>query len=152
MKISECMSTDVRIARPDDTLETVAQAMAEIDAGVMPVSSDDRLVGMITDRDIAIRGVAQGMGPEDLVRDVMSSDVMYCFEDESVDDVLANMGDIQLRRLPVLNREKRLVGIVSLGDLAKSAVRAKTGSALGDISRKGGRHTQAADGAGLSTR
>lgn len=149
MKIRDCMSTDVRMARPDDSLETVAQTMAEIDAGAMPVSDDERLIGMITDRDIAIRGVAQGMGPEDLVRDVMSTDVMYCFEDDPVEHVLENMGDIQLRRLPVLNREKRLVGIVSLGDLAKTAVRAKTGSALGDISRKGGRHSQTTDGADL---
>lgn len=147
MKIRECMSTDVRIARPDDTLETVAQAMAEIDAGVMPVSDDDRLVGMITDRDIAVRGVAQGLGPEDLVSDVMSKDVKYCFEDETVEQVLNNMGDIQLRRLPVLNRDKRLVGIVSLGDLAKTDVRAKAGTALGDISRKGGLHSQTGDGA-----
>lgn len=150
MKIRECMSTDVRIARPDDTLETAAQAMAEIDAGAMPVGEDDRLVGMITDRDIAVRGVAHGLGPEDLVGDVMSADVMYCFEDEAVEHVLSNMGDMQVRRLPVLNREKRLVGIVSLGDLAKTAVRAKAGTALGDISRKGGLHSQTTDGVGLA--
>ncbi|MBK1867228.1 CBS domain-containing protein [Taklimakanibacter albus] len=150
MKIRECMSTDVRIARPDDTLETVALAMAEIDAGVMPVSEDDRLVGMITDRDIAVRGVAHGLGPEDLVGDVMSTEVMYCFEDEAVEQVLNNMGDIQIRRLPVLNRDKRLVGIVSLGDLAKTDVRAKTGTTLGDISRKGGLHSQTTDGIGLA--
>lgn len=150
MKIRECMSTDVRIAGPDDTLETVALAMAEIDAGVMPVSDDDRLVGMITDRDIVVRGVAHGLGPEDLVGDVMSTDVLYCFEDEVVEHVLNNMGDIQIRRLPVLNREKRLVGIVSLGDLAKTGGRAKAGTALGDISRKGGRHSQTTDGIGLA--
>lgn len=147
MKIRDCMSADVRIARPDDTLESVAQAMAEIDAGVMPVRDGDRLVGMITDRDIAVRGVAKGLGPEDRVSAVMSKDVMYCFEDETVEQVLNNMGDIQLRRLPVLDRDKRLVGIVSLGDLAKIAVRAKTGTTLGDISRKGGRHSQTANGA-----
>jgi CBS domain-containing protein len=143
------MSTDVRIARPDDTLETVALAMAEIDAGIMPVGDDDQLVGMITDRDIVVRGMAHGLGPEDLVADVMSPDVLYCFEDEAVEHVLNNMGDIQIRRLPVLNREKRLVGIVSLGDLAKTRVRTKTGTTLGDISRKGGLHSQTTDGVGL---
>lgn len=149
MRISECMSTDVKIASPDDTVESVARTMAEIDAGAIPVGDNDRLVGMITDRDIAIRGIAQGLGPDAPVRDVMSTDVKFCFEDEETGHVLKNMGDIQLRRLPVLNREKRLVGIVSLGDLAKTSGRAKTGDALGDISRKGGSHSQTLDGGGL---
>lgn len=146
MKISECMTTDVKMARPDDTLESVARTMAEIDAGAIPVANDDRLVGMITDRDITVRGVAQGLGPDDAVGDVMSLDVMYCFDDEEVEDVLRNMGDIQLRRLPVVNRAKQLVGIVSLGDLARSGAESNTGTALGDISRKGGLHSQTTDG------
>lgn len=142
MKIKDCMSSDVHLASPDDTIRTAAEAMAEIDAGVIPVSENDRLVGMITDRDIAIRAVAQGRGPDAKVADVMSRDVKYCYEDEDTDHVLANMGDIQVRRLPVLSREKRLVGIVSLGDLAMKAARAKAGDALGDISRPGGSHNQ----------
>lgn len=147
MKISECMTTEVKMARPDDTLESAARGMAEIDAGAMPVASGDRLVGMVTDRDMAVRGIAQGLGPDAKVRDVMSGEVKYCYEDDDVEEVLANMGDVQLRRLPVLSREKRLVGIVSLGDLAKTGARAKTGTALGDITRKGGHHSQTLGGA-----
>jgi CBS domain-containing protein len=136
------MSANVHLAAPGDTIQKAAAAMAKIDAGSIPVSEDDRLVGMITDRDIAIRAVAAGRGPDARVGDVMSRDVKYCYEDETVEHVLANMGDIQVRRLPVLNKEKRLVGIVSLGDLAMTGERAKTGHALGDISRRGGSHSQ----------
>jgi CBS domain-containing protein len=142
MKIRDCMSTDVHLASPSDTIQEAALMMAEIDAGALPVSDKDRLVGMITDRDIAVRGVADGRGPDAAVGEVMSHEVKYCYDDEDVEEVLANMGDIQLRRLPVLNRNKRLVGIVSLGDLALTGARAKTGQALGDISRPGGNHTQ----------
>jgi CBS domain-containing protein len=142
MKIRDCMSTDVHLASPDDTIQEAALMMAEIDAGALPVSDKDMLVGMITDRDIAVRGVADGRGPDAAVAEVMSHEVKYCYDDEDVEEVLANMGDIQLRRLPVLNRNKRLVGIVSLGDLALTGARAKTGQALGDISRPGGNHTQ----------
>jgi CBS domain-containing protein len=142
MKIRECMSTDVLLASPDDTIQEAALMMAEIDAGALPVSEKDRLVGMITDRDIAVRAVAEGRGPDAPVAEIMSHDVKYCYDDEETEDVLANMGDIQLRRLPVVNRNKRLVGIVSLGDLALTGARAKTGQALGDISRPGGEHTQ----------
>ena len=142
MKIRDCMSSDVHLANPGDSIQSAAATMAEIDAGSVPVSENDRLVGMITDRDIAIRAVAAGHGPDARVKDVMSSDVKYCYEDEDIERVLANMGDIQVRRLPVLNREKRLVGIVSLGDLAMTSARSKTAEALGDISRPGGSHNQ----------
>ncbi len=142
MKIRDCMSTDVLLASPDDTIQEAALMMAEIDAGALPVSEKDKLVGMITDRDIAVRAVAEGRGPDAPVAEIMSRDVKYCYDDEETEDVLANMGDIQLRRLPVVNRNKRLVGIVSLGDLALTGARAKTGQALGDISRPGGEHTQ----------
>lgn len=146
MKIRDCMSTGVQIANPDETIETAARMMAKIDVGAIPVGEDDRLVGMITDRDIAIRAVAEGLGPGTAIRSVMSSDIRYCFEDEDVGHVLKNMGDIQLRRLPVLNREKRIVGIVSLADVAKSGVGAKTGRTLGDITRPGGSHSQKTTG------
>ena len=125
MKVSDCMTSDVRIAAPDQTLREAAQAMARLDAGALPVGENDRLVGMITDRDIAIRGVAMGKGPEASIREVMSTDVKYCFDDEDVEDVLHNMGDLQVRRLPVLNRDKRLIGIVSLGDLPGTVRRPK---------------------------
>jgi CBS domain-containing protein len=142
MRVSECMSTDVRIASPDETLRQAAQAMADLDAGVLPVGDNDRLVGMITDRDIAVRGVADGKGPDAKVREVMSAEVRYCFDDEDADDVLKNMGDIQVRRLPVLNRDKRLVGIISLGDLASTGEPRASGDALSEISRPGGEHSQ----------
>jgi CBS domain-containing protein len=140
MKVKETMTTNVRIANPDQTIREAAQAMAEVDSGVLPVGENDRLVGMITDRDIAVRGVGQGKGPDTRVRDVMTDHVDYCFEDQDVDEVTKNMADIKVRRLPVLNRDKRLVGIISLGDLAQSG-EAPTDKALGEISRPGGEHT-----------
>jgi CBS domain-containing protein len=119
MIISEVMTRDVRIASPDDTLQCAAQIMEEEDFGSLPVAEDDRLVGMLTDRDITIRAVARGMAPQhSTVREVMSTEIRYVFDDESVRDAAQVMGDLHVRRLPVLNREKRLVGIVSLGDLA----------------------------------
>jgi CBS domain-containing protein len=144
MRVSECMTRDVRIADADETIRDAARMMGSLDAGVLPVRENDRLVGMITDRDIAIRAVAEGKGPEAKIRDVMSKEVKYCFEDEDVDHVLHNMGDLQVRRLPVLNRDKRLVGIISLGDLATNSEAAESGEALSSISRPGGEHSQTA--------
>lgn len=118
MRIDEIMTRDVRLASPDWSIREAAQTMASIDSGFMPVAENDRLVGTITDRDIAIRAIAEGKGPDTKVQDIMSKDVKYCFEDEDVSDVARNMADIQIRRLPVVNRDKRLVGVVSLGDLA----------------------------------
>lgn len=142
MKVADCMTRDVRVANPNETIQEAARAMAEIDAGVLPVGDDDRLVGMITDRDIAVRGVAQGRGPDASVADVMSREVKYCFDDEEVEDVLRNMGDIKVRRLPVVNRDKRLVGIISLGDIATDSSRPPTAEALQQIATPGGPHTQ----------
>jgi CBS domain-containing protein len=142
MRVSEAMTRNVRIANPQDTIQQVARIMAEIDAGVLPVGENDQLVGMITDRDIAVRGIAEGKGPEAKVREVMTADVKYCFEDEDVDDVVQNMSDIQVRRLPVMNRDKRLVGIISLGDIAISSGPEEAGEALSGISQPGGEHSQ----------
>ena len=100
---------------------------------------------MITDRDIAVRGVAEGKAPDAKVRDVMTTDVKYCFDDQEVEEVCANMADIQLRRLPVVNREKRLVGIVSLADLSSNGDVRHVGRALEGISRPGGQHSQSTD-------
>jgi CBS domain-containing protein len=117
--------------------------MADCDSGVLPVGENDRLVGVITDRDIAVRGVAEGKSPDTKIRDVMSPDVRYCYEDEDITAVLRNMGDLQVRRLPVLSRDKRLVGIVSLSDLATAnGLAAPAGEALCDIARPGGEHSQ----------
>jgi CBS domain-containing protein len=144
MRVSECMTREVQIVDPNDSLVGAAKAMATLDAGILPVGENDRLVGMITDRDIAVRGVAAGMGPNAKVGDVMNSEVKYCFEDQEVDEVLRIMADLQVRRLPVLSRAKRLVGIVSLGDLASNGQAPRAGAALGEISRPGGLHSQTA--------
>jgi CBS domain-containing protein len=142
MKIKEAMTTEVVVARPDQSIAEAARMMAECDAGALPVGEDDRLVGMITDRDIAIRAIAKDLGPATRVRDVMSKEVLYCFVDEDIEHVAANMGEQQVRRLPVLNREKRLVGIVSLGDLAANSKPRTSGQAIAAISRPGGAHDQ----------
>jgi len=142
VRVSEVMTRDVRLASPDDTIQDAARIMAEIDAGCLPVSDGDRLVGMITDRDIAVRAVAEGHGPDCRVGDVMTREIRYCFEDEDTDEIAQNMADQQIRRLPVLNREKRLVGILSLGDIAFTDGKDPAGEALTGISRPGGLHSQ----------
>ena len=119
MKVCEVMSTDVQCTRPDATLHQAADKMKSLDVGSLPVCHQDKLVGMITDRDIVVRSVAEGHDPEtDHVGDVMSSELFYCFEDQDVSETAHMMKEKQVRRIPVLNRNKRLVGIVSLGDLA----------------------------------
>ena len=149
MKVSDAMTPEVQIANPDQSIQEAARMMAAIDAGALPVGDNDRLVGMITDRDIAVRAVAKGLSPNTKIRDVMSNDgVMYCFEDEELDEVAHNMGDIKVRRLPVLNRNKRLVGIISLGDIAMTDSPDCAGEAMCAISEPGGMHSQTADGRG----
>ena len=143
MKVSKCMTRDVELVSPTQTIRDAAQMMAELDAGALPVQQDDRLVGMITDRDIAVRAVAQGKSPETPVRDVMSPEVLYCFDDQEIEDVSRNMGEVKVRRLPVVNRDKRLVGIISVGDLALKEEQTLTGSTLARISKTGGNHSQA---------
>jgi CBS domain-containing protein len=115
--------------------------MKEIDSGALPVAEQDKLIGMLTDRDIAIRGVAAGKGPDAKVRDAMSREVKYCFEDEEVHHIAENMAELQIRRLPVMSREKRLVGIVALSDLSRSSL-PHTARALHGISKPGGQHNQ----------
>ena len=122
MKVREAMTGNVRLTSPDRSIREAAQMMIDQDIGALPVGEDDRLVGMITDRDIAVRAVAQGLGPDTKIRDVMSEDVLYCFEDEDLDDAAQNMGDIKVRRLPVLNRDKRLVGIISISEIGRAHV------------------------------
>jgi CBS domain-containing protein len=150
MQVNEVMSSDVNIASPQQTIREAARMMAKIDAGVLPVGENDRLVGMITDRDIAVRAVAAGKGPETPVREIMSTEVKYCFEDDDIDDVAQNMADIKLRRLPVLNDQKRLVGIISLADIALAEGPDPAGQALCGISEPGGDHSQSMDGRNLA--
>ncbi len=143
MKISETMTRDVKVAAPTQSIREAAKLMAELDAGALPVAEGDRLVGMITDRDIAIRAVADGRGPDTPIREVMTQDIKYCFEDQTGEEVATKMGDILVRRLPVVSRDKRLVGIVSIGDIATCGESDdKVGSALSGISRPGGEHSQ----------
>jgi CBS domain-containing protein len=142
MQVNAAMTRDVRVANPNHSIREAAAMMADLDAGTIPVGEHDRLVGMITDRDIAVRAVAQGKGPDTRIGDVMSAEVKYCFEDDDIDDVMTNLGDIQVRRLPVLNRDKRLVGILSLGDIAVSMEDGSAGPALAEICRPGGVHSQ----------
>lgn len=120
MKISEIMTRGVQTITPQQSIHEAAALMARIDSGALLVNEQDRLVGVITDRDIAIRAVAAGLPGDTQVGEVMSPSVRYCFEDEEVEHVAQNMAQIQVRRLPVMNREKRLVGVVSLGNIASS--------------------------------
>lgn len=143
MQVSECMTRDVRVANPAETLEDAARTMADLDAGFLPVGENDKLVGIITDRDIAIRGVGCGCAPDTKIRDVMSEEVKYCYADDDVDDILNNMAVQQIRRLPVIDRDKRLVGVVSISDLATNGEMARSGEALGEIARPSGLHSQA---------
>lgn len=140
MRIADAMTRDVQVIKPDQSLVDAARLMADCDCGALPVADNDRLVGMLTDRDIVVRGLAQGKTPDTRVQDVMSADVKYCFEDEDLDDVAQNMGDLQVRRLPVVSRDKRLVGIVSLGDIATSDEE-PAGEALSNISEPASQHT-----------
>ena len=140
MKIRDVMTCDAKLTSPDDTLRHAAQMMKECDCGVLPVADGDRLVGMITDRDIAVRCIAEGKGPNTTVREGMTQEVLYCFDDEDLQHVCQNMADIQVRRLPVLSRDKRLVGIVSLGDLARKEP--NTAKALKGIARPSEQHNQ----------
>jgi CBS domain-containing protein len=146
MKIAECMTAEVEIVGPDQPIREAAQFMLRADAGAMPVGEGDRLVGMVTDRDIAVRGVAAGRGPDTPVRDVMTDEVIYCFDDDEVEDVALKMSDRQVRRMPVLSREdESLVGIVSLGDISRSEQGDAASVALDGITDPGGEHSQSDD-------
>jgi CBS domain-containing protein len=144
MQIREVMSRDVVLASPRQTISEVAQMMAARDIGFMPVGDHDRIVGMITDRDIVVRGLAAGKGLDTPVADVMTQDVRYCFEDEDIDHVVTSMGQNQVRRFPVMNREKRLVGIVTLADAALEHDPVVVGEALLRVVEPGGDHCQSA--------
>ena len=141
MKIAECMNCDVHVITPDDTIQAAAIAMAEQDVGVLPVTIDQQLVGIVTDRDIAIRGIGMGAGPDTPVEDVMSRAVQCCFAGQDSSEVLATMAQVQVRRLPVVDDTRRLVGIVSITDLATAEAH-RTGQALGEIGRPSAQHSQ----------
>ena len=135
MQVQDLMTRDVAILNPYDNLRTAAVRMAELDVGALPVGDEDRLVGMITDRDIVVRALAEGRDVTARVKDVMTPQVKYCYFDQEIDEISANMADLQVRRLPVLDRDKRLVGILSLSDIAVGADVENAAEALGGISR-----------------
>jgi len=139
MKVNEIITHDPQVIRPETALIEAAQKMKSLDIGMLPVCDGDRLVGVITDRDITVRGVAQGYDPKTArVQEVMTPEVIYCFDDEDVKEAAKKMEEKQVRRLPVLNREKRLVGIVSLGDLAVRTGKEKlAGEVLERVSKPG---------------
>lgn len=135
MRVSEAMTRDVQIANPNQSLYDIARIMADCDIGCLPVGENDKLIGMITDRDIAVRAIAQGKAPDSTkVREVMSADVKYCYDDAEISDVARNMGDIKLHRLPVVNHDKHLVGILALADVANCEGPNEVGVAVCGIS------------------
>ena len=135
-KVKDLMSADVKVISPEMTIRDAALQMEQGDFGMLPVGENDRMIGAITDRDIAIRGVAKGKDGSTKVRDVMSEGIAWVFEDESVEDAAKKMSQRQVRRLPVVNRNKRLVGIVALGDFAvQSSEIRPAAEALSEISK-----------------
>jgi len=134
MNVSEFMTAQVVTATPRTTIAQVARTMAEIESGVVPVTDEGKVVGLITDRDIVIRVVAEGLGLDTQLSEVMSTDVETCREDENVADATAKMGAKQIRRLVVLNEQGRLAGILSLGDIAVDYGAKAVGKTLEEIS------------------
>jgi CBS domain-containing protein len=137
MQLKDIMTPNPECVRPDATLLEAARRMRDLDVGALPICGDnDRLAGVITDRDITVRAVAEGKDPKATpVREAMTEDVVYGFEDQDVADAVRVMEQKKIRRLLVLNRDKRLVGIVSLGDLAtETGDRAKAGEVLQEVS------------------
>lgn len=147
MKIAEIMSSDVQTITPDQPIQEAARLMVSADTGAIPVGDGDRLIGMVTDRDIAVRAVAEGRGPETPVREVMSEKLLFAWDDQDVEDVAIQMSDAQVRRMPVLSRDgERLVGIVSIGDLATQGDSEAAETVLSGVSEPGGEHNQSQEG------
>jgi len=142
MKVSEVMTTDVATVRPDQTAQEAASFMLSSDAGSIPVTDGDKLIGMITDRDITVRGVAQGRGPDTPVRDLMSDGLICARDDDDIEEVAMKMADAQVRRLPIIDRDDKLCGIVSLGDLSREATDTAASQALEGVTQPGGEHRQ----------
>jgi CBS domain-containing protein len=142
MKVSEVMTREVQTVRPDQPVKEAASFMLSTDSGSIPVTEGGRLIGMITDRDIAVRGIARGYGPDTLVRDLMTNDIVCARDDEDVEEVATRMSEAQVRRLPVIDENEKLCGIVSLGDLSRETDDETAGQALEGVSQPGGQHQQ----------
>ena len=140
MKLSEIMTRDVVVMQPDDSLQSAAKKMRDRNIGFLPVCDGEELLGVISDRDITIRALADGMDATIMLgRDLMTSPAIYCFDDQDVDEVAQIMEENQIRRLVVLNRDdKRLVGVVSLGDLARNEPADRSGKVLQKVSEPDG--------------
>ena len=139
MKLKEIMTHDVEVIHPDDSLQTAAQKMRDRDIGFLPVCDGDRLIGTVTDRDMIVRVIAEGRDPKAMMgRNLATAPVIYCFEDQSVDEAARIMQENQIRRLVILNRDKRLVGVVSLGDLAMNRPPDQSGEVLQSVSEPDG--------------
>jgi CBS domain-containing protein len=152
MNVSDVMTHGIYTTSPDDSVQEAAQAMADLDTGVLSIGENDRLIGILTDRDLSTRVVAEARNPTTtFVRDVMSTEVRYCFEYDSVEEAAEKMSQWQVRRLPVLSREQRVVGIISLGDLAREATPQIAGGVLSGIAESVARRPSAvAAGQGLA--
>jgi len=134
MLAKELMTRSVECISPDTPLPVVARQMRSLDVGFLPICENNRLVGTLTDRDIVLRVIAEEKAPKDCrARDIMTSEVYWCYEDQTAEDVAHYMAHKAIRRLLILNREKRLVGVISIGDLAKGGEHRKTGEAMHDI-------------------
>ncbi len=143
MQIKDVMTPQCDWIAPDASLEQAAKIMKDQDIGFIPVGENDKLIGAVTDRDIVTRAVSAGANPSSQVRDIMTPQIKYCFEDQTVDEICQNMSEIKVRRLPVVNRDKRLVGVVSLGDLSQGKAQ-PSGEALQNITEENKRSSQAA--------
>lgn len=134
--IRDVMNTRVDTLNPEQSVAEAAKMMRDDNVGAIPVAQNDKLIGMVTDRDIVVRSLANGRDAAEMpVREIMSEGILYCFDDQETAEVARNMGDNQVRRLPVINHDKQLVGIVSLGDLAVKASHENAGEALEQISQ-----------------
>ena len=142
MKVSEVMTREVQTVRPDQPVQEAASFMLSADAGSIPVTDGERLIGMITDRDIAVRGLAKGYGPDTPVRELMTDDLVIARIDDDVEEVASRMSQAQVRRLPVIDQDERLCGIVSLGDLSRETDDDCAVEALEGVSQPGGQHQQ----------
>ena len=142
MKVSEVMTQTVQTVGPDQRVQEAASFMLSADAGSIPVTEDGRLVGMITDRDIAVRGIAKGYGPDTPVRDLMTDDLIVLRIDDEIEEAASKMSQAQVRRLPVIDSDERLCGIVSLGDLSRETDSETASQALEGVSQPGGQHQQ----------
>ena len=126
-KIKDIMTHGCEWIAPGEPISKAAKIMKEKDIGFLPVGENDKMIGMIIDRDIVVRGIAAGKDASSPVKEVMTAKTFYCFDDQDVEEVCNNLGEIKVRRLPVVNRDKRLVGVISVGDLAQAATRANVG-------------------------